>query len=89
MSEVGLTLAVRGVMVSNANPAPGWIPVKGQKKYNERYLNILMLFDAIHKLIFFLQQNDSFRSNGQIRNVFTKCIAERLGIRLSNFCQHY
>lgn len=36
MSEVGLTVAVRGVMVSNENPASGWIPVKGQKKFNER-----------------------------------------------------
>ncbi|KAJ6646938.1 Cell cycle checkpoint protein RAD17 [Pseudolycoriella hygida] len=35
VSEIGLTLAVRGVMVSNKNPAPGWIPVKGQKKFNE------------------------------------------------------
>lgn len=47
MSEVGLTLAVRGVMVSNENPASGWIPVKGQKKFNERYtfdwLNVFMI----------------------------------------------
>lgn len=38
MSEIGLALACRGVMVSNENPASGWIPVKGQKKKpNERY----------------------------------------------------
>lgn len=35
MSEIGLTLAIRGVMVSNENPAPGWIPVKGKKKLSE------------------------------------------------------
>lgn len=35
MSEIGLTLAVRGVMVSNERPVPGWIPVKGRKKLNE------------------------------------------------------
>lgn len=53
MSEIGLTLAVRGVMVSNGNPAPGWIPVKGQKKYNERYFDFHMIFDStIHRLSF-------------------------------------
>lgn len=36
MSEIGLALACRGVMVSNEHPAPGWIPVKGHKKHNER-----------------------------------------------------
>lgn len=36
MSEIGLMLAIRGVMVGNQKPAPGWIPVKGRKKFNER-----------------------------------------------------
>lgn len=51
MSEIALTLAVRGVMVSNENPAPGWIPVKGQKKFNDRYTQYISN-DAIQKMIF-------------------------------------
>lgn len=53
MSEIGLTLAVRGVMVSNENPTPGWIPVKGQKKFNERYSSLSQIAScwcAIQKL---------------------------------------
>lgn len=46
MSEIGLTLAVRGVMVSNERPAPGWIPVKGRKKLNEEYLVRVFLNNA-------------------------------------------